>query len=151
MTDYKMILKGYGTFIGALAMIVVLNYIVPTLVSVGESIFSSNTDISGIIWFGLIVLYVLAGVVMPLVFIYMGITAPEEPGNNIVEIILACLMFLFNLLLTFKGYYIVTSIASMIEDGFVLAIFWVGLIAIWLATTFITPAYVIIKHSQQTG
>jgi hypothetical protein len=148
MVDYKTILKGEMFFFIGFILILIINSLLPPLIEAGESIGTVGSDIEQIIWFGGIILYVLAGVIMPLGYMYKGLTT-DTGGNPFQNITIALVMFLFNLLLTIKAWYMVTALASLSSDGFITAIFWIGFTLTWLVCVIVTPAYVIIKNTQQ--
>ena len=49
---------------------------------------------------------------------------------------------------TVVGWYMVSPIANTIDDGTLLAIFWIGLIINWVLAVIIAPATMIIRAKQ---
>ena len=72
MVDYIKIIKGEIFFFIGFIMMIVLDLIMPILIDVMNSIYPSD-EITNIIWFGTMLIYILAGLILPLYYIYEGI------------------------------------------------------------------------------
>jgi len=153
MVDYSKIFKGEIFFFIGFIIIVILNMVIGG--STGEGLISILNDttsgyelsiIGQVIWFGLIIIYLLIGVVMPIIYIYQGITT-DTGGDHVVNILVAILMFIFNMVITFKGWFMIVGISSITSDSFLLAVFWIGFALVWSMITIISPIYIIIQNA----
>lgn len=147
MSNLKRIGQGVGTFFMGYFLIVITYSIIPTLITIGESVFPEGTDLSGIIWLLTIIIWILMIAVMPVYLQISGIQ--EETGRDPKwEVIAGILIFIISILLTYKGWYLVTAMASMAEHTLILVLFYTGLILTWFMTTIITPVALIVKGTK---
>lgn len=126
----------------------ILSYIIPILLNV----INLDTTIESIIWLGILLIYVLATLIVPIALIVNTLQEPEE-GNAIINISITICMFIINILLTIKAWYMINTITTLIGtlnngtgDTFVLSLFWISFLASWLLSVIITPIYVITKN-----
>ena len=82
MVDVKKILIGNGFFFAGLFLIYITQYIAPTLIQFLEDDF--GTTVSGIVWFGVILIWTLVTLIVPIAFIYLGLVKPVENPNPII-------------------------------------------------------------------
>lgn len=160
MTNYKMIFKAIFVFFGLFFMLVLLNYILPPILTVMESLFSAQ-DLAETIWVGVIMISVLATLVVPNLLFYQALTeAEEEQSNKFKDITIAILIFIFSLLITYRVWDWFKIFANMLSDTallqadfaqFTLVLYWLGLIIVWVEISIITPAYLIIKNMPNPG
>lgn len=145
MTDYKKIIMGVASFFTGYIAIYVMNTILPTLISVGQNLFNSNTDIEGIIWLGAILAWTLIGVITPSFLIISGLKE-GNPQSKTGEIVMAILIFLFSILFTRFAWYMIATFTALNTEPIITIIFWIGLILVWTEVTIGVPAYLIIKN-----
>ena len=110
--------------------------------AVGETFFTSS-DIGPVIWFGIIILWIVMAIVMPMYYIVTGLQ--EEGGHAILNASIGVLIFIFGMALTLKGWFWVTGFAGLSDTPLVTAIFWVGFLLSWISTVFVVPAALIVK------
>ena len=146
MVDYKKIMKGVLFFFAGFFLIIILNYLIPALTEALSTIYN-NSDITGIIWLMAIIIYVSAGVIIPLIFIYQGLTTEKEP-NPMVNIPIVIIGFILGIVLTIKAWYMVTSIATLTTDPFITGVYWIGITITRISIMVITPIYVIVKETE---
>lgn len=132
-----------ASFLVGYFLCVVTQYVVPALADVvSADTLMSTTSVSTvgkIIWLGLIIVWVLALIVVPLAFAVWGITTPTERQSPILAGIGSILYFVFAILLTWAIYFWVTPLADSLIYNPLKAMFWVGLVGVWLINVIITP------------
>lgn len=149
MVDYKQIVKGQLFFFAGILYMLVISYIAPTLIEIGQSLFD-NDDVTGISWLIIIFAYVIITIGLPAHFTWKGLTDNKEGTSPVLQSIGAIAMFILGILLTIKGWYIVTTIASALSnDLLALIIFWTGLLISWLLNIIVTPIVVLVRAQQQ--
>lgn len=152
MVNYKEILKGQISFFAGILFILLISFIVPPIIEAMSGI-QTESGIEGIIWFGLIILYVLMGFVMPLYFIYKGLVVEDDNNDPFINILIAVVSFIFNIIITIKGWFMITAfntyLSSLTVEGIelIMVLFWMGLLLSWVTCVIITPIYTIIKYS----
>lgn len=154
--DIKKIIKGQIFFIFAIFFTLILNTIMngtdgDGLISNLSSAFNS-TAFEQIANFMLITIVLLLIIVIPIAMILSGIIEVDpikEKGNPIINIVVAIFLFIFQVLLTIKGYFIIEEIAGIIESPFILILFWIGFVSIWLLSVIVAPIYSIILNKQE--
>ena len=57
-------------------------------------------------------------------------------------------MFIFNLIMSIKTYYMIEVFLSVITNEFTTVLFWISLIIMWLGIVIVAPAYIIIKNAR---
>lgn len=149
MAEWKDIIKGAGLFFGGYFYIIIISYILPPLITAGETIYSG---LEGMLWFFAILLFILITLIMPSIFIYRGVQTAGNREDKMISALIGILMFIFSMALTVKGWHFITTFAGMtsgIGDStlamFLTGLYWVGLIIAWLEITLITPAYLVIQ------
>lgn len=144
----KIILGGFSFFIGYIVAIVLETLITPLLSAI-TSIFTSS-DLSGISWFITIIMYILLVIIMPLFLIVNGLLTENDNPNKHVNILIAVFIFIFSLLLTMKGWYAITALATFATSGgLVNILYWIGLIGTWVTFVIISPVWIIIDATKQ--
>lgn len=146
--NIKTILQGIGIWIAAVFASILLNYIIPPIITAGET-FYTNTDIQAIAWLFYILVNIIGILVIPNYFIIRGIQDETTQTEKLPSIIIAILLFFFTVLLTYKGWYMITALASIITSNFALAAYWIGLIIMWLEFLVIIPVILITKAYQK--
>lgn len=156
MADLVKIFKGIGIFFIAYFAVVMLNSIINpyngnnTLLDTLNTELYTNNDLANIIQMGLVIVYALAIVIAPSYYTITGILEKDEHKAG-TKILLAILIFIFSLAITIKAWYAVPILTDITDSTYITALFWIGLIAIWLQITLITPTYLIIdayKHQN---
>lgn len=148
MVNILKIMGGIGTFITGFLMIIMLEAFMPILIQVGDEIYPAG-DIGGLVWFIAIFGYILIGLIIPIALTVSGLREGETEFNPIIGYTIAATIFIISLLLTAKGWFWITIFSNLTSTTFVLAIFWVGLLANWILITLITPAYIILQSSKK--
>lgn len=148
MVNTKKIIKGTVSFLIGFLIMYIMNEIIAPMLESLEGIFSSNTDLQGIIWFFTILLWITISVIIPSFLIITGLKEEKESTQG-GEITLGIIIFITSIILTIKGWFWITTFASLAGTGLIAVIFWTGLILIWSEVTIITPIYLIIKNTRQ--
>lgn len=142
MTNLAKVAKGFAFFMAGYFIVIILNFIIPPTITAMDGIFPT-TELEGTIWFGLIILYLLIMMVLPLYFVVTGLQE-ESSISKPIEAILGILIFIFAMAITIKAWYMVPTLSGL-ATGFTLVLFWIGLTIVWLALAVVTPAYMIIN------
>lgn len=89
--------------------------------------------------------------IYPINMIYNGITTPTDPKiNPFMQIIGSVFLFFLAIILTVKGWYIITSLSEVVSGDILLTvIFWMGLLTSWILTVIIAPISIIVQAQQQ--
>lgn len=148
MVDFKYI--GYGGFCLFLGftLIVILNNIVSPLIEAGESI-SSSTNVTQVMWFGALLITILATIILPNAFIIHGLMQPGNVSDNkTIAILIGGLMFLFTILITVQTWSWVAVFQEQITHGLMKAVFYIGLLATWINLAIICPFYIITEATK---
>lgn len=146
MVNLKKILQGFGLFLAGYIIIYLMELAVPPIITALETIFT-NTDLNGIIWFGIIILWTTISVIAPSFLVITGLKENNQEKNPLL-IIAVILGALFGLLLTIYGWYIIETLSNL-TIGFTNILFWMGLITIWIELIIVTPTYIIIQNTKQ--
>lgn len=147
---------GAGTFtylIGCFIMLLTL-HIVPPLANYlqNETTISGASTLAGIIWFGLILIWILGTLVIPIGLMVWGITIPSEIKNPVFLMSIGILWFIISSAFSYFSYYMTSSISEMmsatiggVEYILPVVLFWIGLVAIWIFNIGVIPTYFIIE------
>lgn len=129
MADFRMIMKGQVFFFLGFFYVLIMSYILPPIIDVGESLFPSN-DLQAIAWLFALIFYLFLAMIYPINMIYNGITTPTDPKiNPFMQIIGSVFLFFLAIILTVKGWYIITSLSEVVSGDILLTvIFWMGLL-----------------------
>lgn len=137
---------------------IIINAIGPTLIDIGESLYTlmggSGDTIQSISWLFIITIYLFLSLIIPLNYIYQGITTPntKEGPNPFMQSILGIFLLFISILLTVKGWYIIEAFASFANnDPVLLAFYWIGIITTWTISNLIAPVLIIIQaqHTEE--
>lgn len=166
MVNLKLMVKGMISFpVGVLYMLV-LTYVIIPIIDVGNSILTTTNEVEAIAWLLALVFYLFVVIILPSNWLYLGITEQGTyqdnkggilPDNKFMLTIIALMLFLIGMLMTVKGWYMITAMHNSILDaGFgdtttvvISAFYWVGLILSWLLTVVIAPVAIITTAYQQ--
>lgn len=155
MADVRRIIKGQAFFFIGFFYILIVSYMMPPIIEVGEWMFStfgvSDTTTQGIAWLFVIVFYLFMALIIPGNMIYEGISAPNpKEVSPFMLSILAIAMFIIGLIFTVKAWYIVTALADALNgDVLLLALYWSGLLLSWILTMIIAPVTIILQAQQE--
>ena len=128
-------------FVGMFVCIIIEAMATP----LSELLTSATND--GIVWFGIILVYVLAMVIIPLGYIIVGLRE-QESNQSMFGIASGVLYFILAIMLTIFGWFWITAFSELITDGTLLVVFWVGLSSTWITAVLIAPAMKIISASK---
>jgi len=137
------IIKGEALFFGSFIIMVLVTMIIDPILDVGNLIFP-DSDLTGIIWFFLLILFVIMVVIVPIVYMIKGMQN-LDPADKMKNLFVAVFLGLTNILLTIYGWHIVTGVMSIAPDTFFVALFWIGFTFVWLTATIIAPTYIIMR------
>lgn len=147
MVNLKKVAKGVSIFLAGYFMMIVLSWIIPILTTVLEAIYPSD-GIDGIIWVAVMMVWVIAVLVIPNLFIYEGIRETNDLPS-ILQITISIIVFLFGVILTVKGWYFVEALSTASQNEFVIALYWIAVAVMWFEIVVGIPAFTIIQNMQQ--
>lgn len=144
MADIGKTLRTIGLFLAGYLGIIIIDSIIPPLITGFETIFPS-TEAQGIIWFITIIVWIALGLVLPTIKLIEALTTKEENDSKTINIMIAIIIFITMIFATIKlsGWF--TIFANLSTTPIINIIFWIGAILTWLEITIITPAYLIIQ------
>lgn len=125
-------------------MVIIINWILPPIIDGMEAI----TDVpvfGGLIWFCVAILWLVAMIAVPTMYVYQGLTDYQQNPNKVAEIVAALLIFAFGVLLTVKGWYWIPIFDSLTDELFIRVLFYTGIILTWTELVVFTPVYLIIR------
>lgn len=144
MGRYKEILIGDALFLAGYLFCLITSYIVPALMNVAEA--TLGDIVSGIIWFGTILIWILCMPIIPIGVLVHGMTKTEDHENKYMQGIAGILWFIFGLLLSIYTYYMVDPLVTSLATYTILQILlYISLISVWIFNVLIIPAYLIMK------
>lgn len=146
MVNIKKTVIGTGTFLLGYFVCLILQHVIPALMDVVEA--SLGNTVSGIMWFGTIIIWVLAMVVIPIGYIIWGILEETEMKNPVFGFATSALYFVFALAFTYFTWYMITPLQSMFSYPLLIGLFWTGLISLWVLNVIAVPTYLIIETKR---
>lgn len=182
MVDYKLILSGNALFLTGILGMILMGYLMPgiftnlndsfnnipdqtvTTLTGDTAIITQNVEqnatFEAIGWIGVIIIWVLITLVMPLALIVYGLTGQIIPTKNntatqepltILEVVKAVLWGLFTILIFYLGRFWITSFADVIntiqtDHTLILIIFWMTVIVAVFVNVIVIPIYIIIQY-----
>lgn len=154
MADFKKILLGTGAFVLAYFYGAITLHVIPPLI---ESIengnaaagVAGNNTLAGILWFGLIITWFIAFIIMPIALKTWGLTTKENEENPILGISIALAWAMFTLAISYFGWYWIEPLSNSLSTYTILqACFWIGLLLVWVSNVIVIPAYLIIEAKK---
>lgn len=130
----------------------IIVYIMQFLLPILEDLMTDFgfTTLNGVYWFFGILIYVLGLIVIPVVLMIKALGEEDDIDRSVI-VIMGILMFILNLYLTYRGYFVVQAMAGMMEGTFVLAVFWIGALMSWVLSTIVAPFYMVTKGVTKSG
>lgn len=139
MVNYKNILIGNLIFVLAYFFLLITQYVVPPLASYLDS------TLGGVVWLGTFILSVTAILLLPIGFIYMGLTKGEPSENKMLLMGTGIIHGILAITLIYLSWYAITPMAEALELSLFRGMFWIGLVIIYIANTTVIPALMIIE------
>lgn len=122
--------------------IIIMNEIVPPMITALELIYS-GTEIEGVIWLGIIILWILFTIVYPT---YLITQIEVDPNTKALNTTIAVLMSILSVIMIAKMWYWIPALAGLSDDAFITALFWIGITLQILMTTTIAPIMIILAN-----
>lgn len=147
MVNIKKSLIGSGIFAIGYAYAAISQFIYPIMLNV----IPLGDTLEGIIWFGIIITWVLAMLILPIGMWYYALTERTEIDNPVFMGTLAFLWFILSLCFTYFTYYWTTPLTAIFTTEYpnvrilLLALFWIGIILTWVTNVIVIPARLIIE------
>jgi len=143
MTNYAKLVKGILWPFGGAIIAMVSYYMAEPLIAAGESFYPS-TDFQGIIYAGLIILWVIMILILPSYYLISGLREHTEQPR-MAQALMGLLILVFSVLITIKAYWMVIAFAEQLPYTLIYVIFLVSVAIMWLEITILTPAYLILN------
>ena len=143
MTDYTETAKGTGVFIVGMILSILLTYMIP-----GITTALNNETVNTYAQLGMILIWIVGVIILPNYFFYRAITTQNDT-DQFMNIIISIFMLLFTFLFLYKGNFVITAMANFIEGGFLLSLYWIGIILVIGVGYIITPIATIIQASNK--
>lgn len=142
MTDYIKILSGIGAYMVGIFGSLMIQYIMPPLIA----FLSDWPTVEGIMWIGVIIVWSLMMVIVPIGVITWGLTTKGEiTPNPFFLIIIAFFWSIFSIFIIYLTQGWITPITQIITYDLLGVLFWIGYISQVLTNTIGIPAYLIIE------
>lgn len=142
MTNMKLVLFGTGSFLIGLFYVLLSQHIFPPLIAF------LGSDLQDILWFGVIITWILALIVVPIGFFVFGLKEENEKYHDISGLIVGILFLVFSLGIVYVTWYWNVTFTASLEDNFLLILYWIGYLSVWLFNIIIVPTYLIINSKQ---
>lgn len=145
--DIKRLLIGTAIFFLGYFLSITLHAIIPLFVETYNSpnnINEEKSNIAGIIEIGVIIIYLLGMIGVPIGFYISGLHESES-DKHVFGMLGGILWFFFTVLLLYFGWFMIRAMGNSIDDTLLAGIFWAGCINILLWNLIIIPGYVINK------
>lgn len=143
MTNLITVTKGASSFFVGYLISIISYYVAPTMLEL-----YTNTTHEGIMWFGLILVWIIGMIVVPAGWIVQGLREDKEEERSLFGVASGVVYFVIAILLTVLGWFMISALNSMITENLFKAIFWVGLLTTWALTVIVAPATKIINSSK---
>lgn len=148
MSDITKIGKGIAVFILGYLAIVLVNSMLPTIISAGEEILP-DTEISLIAWFMLITIIFIALLFIPSYQNYDALTGEDDNIPKLIKIPIAIILFLITIALTIKGWWFITALSDQTStEPIINYVFWIGLLIMWIQYALLIPSFLIIEATK---
>ena len=86
-----------------------------------------DSTLGGIMWIGVIIVWLLSLIVVPLGIIIYALTTPENNKQPLFQMITGILYGLFTWLLVYVAWYATDNLANLMVNELTLAFYWIGL------------------------
>lgn len=171
MVNYKLVLQGTGLYITGFLGSLIGGYILSPLLD-GLSTFANgasyDTTLQGIGWLGLIIIWILSTIVVPLAIVVQGLMEEQEGDTNPTPTLLSVtggvLWAIFTILIfyfvskagmitaladnipTSTNNLLIDASGSAVDFTLLLILFWMSVAATIISNVFIVPGYIIAKY-----
>lgn len=145
--DIKKIMMGTAFFIIGYIFVAITQWMFPYLIDAVDTLGMADS-LQGILWFGVIIVWIIALVVLPIAFIVWGLMKYEQSQNPMLNITFAVLWSVFTLAITYFTYFWLPILAAALEYQILIALFWVGIVVILVTNVIIAPTYVIVQAKR---
>lgn len=156
MVNFKQVAIANGLYLVSFLACAISAYIVPTFISETVSAFTgigfTNDTLEAIAWVGLIIIWVLSLIVMPVAIQIIGLMETDnKPDNsklgNIKLMIIGVLWFLFSALTIYLARNWPATLISIIPSDYTILkiLFWMELATAIIMNTLVIPAYTIMQ------
>lgn len=143
MTNYTYTAKGTGVFIIGFILSLILGYTLPGVMEA-----SQDALVQEIGQYVMILIWVLGVLIIPNFYFYKAIQT-ENDQEPFFQVIISILMLLFTFAFLYKGNFIITGLASFVEGGFLLGLYWIGILSVIGFGYILTPIATIIQVSRK--
>lgn len=155
MVNLSKVFKGGGLFFISIILITLSEVILTPLLEALDGIISISS-LDSLVWGIVVAIWVFMGCVVPIYLIIEGLKE-ENTNPSFMKAILGVMFFLFMIVLTVKGWFMVSVIPNTIATvstsstavSLITAMYWIGFTLIWGMITIATPIMVIIKNTQK--
>lgn len=139
------IAKAIGSWVaGVFILLILLPLTTELMTTLNSGTLAVGDTIEGIIWVGVILIWALTSIVLPIYFMNAG-AREEDNIPNAVKVIAGTLIFFFSIMITYQAWFMLTGISNAMTSTTQQAFFWIGLIANWITITLIVPTYLIME------
>lgn len=156
MADLKKVISGTAIFLASFFGSIILFNFITYLTPVGDILqadYSSvdNTTIGGLAWLAFIIISLLGMIVIPTFLTIEGLRDEDKQQHPYAMMLAGVLIFIFGIMITVKGWYMLDALASATTENYILTLYWIGLLLAWAELIIITPAYLIIKGQTEAS
>lgn len=139
MADFQKICLGTGFLILGYVYAATSQYIIPPIIDL------LSDTLGGIAWFGVIITWFIALIILPLGTTVYGLITKDPAENPVFGISIAVLWSLFTLALSYFMWYWVPHLVDSLLYSTLIASFWIGIVLMWVTNVIIIPTYLIIE------
>lgn len=143
---------GYGLvsfFIGTFLVMISLPVVTELTTALNTGTYAIGDTIEGIIWTGVILIWLLTTIVIPAYFIYTG--SQSQEGDNTpgyIKTVIGALIFFFSIMITYQSWFMITGVSTAMTSTTQQAFYWVGFVINWTMITIIAPLMLILDGHQ---
>lgn len=152
MVNFQRIFTGIGIWFVALICMYILNTLVPPTINTLDDVLQigDTSLLRAFIWLGIIIIYILSTIVLPLWNIVEGLKDGES--GKFSYIIIGIVFWIFALGFVYVQHSYLPQLAAVLAtDGLTRAIFWASTIITWIGIVVVVPLYLIIKgYTEQS-
>lgn len=150
MVNFSRVFKGAGLWFVGLIVMFLINALIPSTINIlDNSLQIGDTSLlRAFIWLGIIIIYILACLVLPMWNIIEGLK--EGESGKFSYILIGIIFWIFSLGFVYVQYHYLPQLATVLAtDGLTKAIFWGSTIITWITIVMIVPLYMIIKGYEK--
>lgn len=145
--DIKKLLIASTSFLLGYAYCMISQYIIPAVIDNTTISATLGDTVSGVIWIGTIISWILALLVIPIA-LYVNALTTDEGTSNMAGVSIAIAWSLISMIALYVSYFWTTGLTSVITYDILTILFWVGYIAYWAMNILVIPGYTIINAKR---